>query len=205
MHKMQNIATEIKNQSKFSLAGTDIYNGLRGKSFNECWKFHKGEITNGQSANLDDSNWQSVTLPHDWAIYDGFSPDALSGGDGAYLDGGIGWYRKTFDIPKEYEGKNISVGFDGISELGKVWINGTYIGFRPNGYASFECDLTPYLNYDGKNVIAVRAHKNDKAARWYNGAGIYRNVWLNVLNPVHIDYCGMNVRTRNIQIGKSLI
>ncbi len=149
--------------------------------------------------------WQTVTLPHDWAIFNEFDPNALSGGDGGYLDGGVGWYRKTFSVPDNLEGKQIFIGFDGISALAKVWINGHYIAFRPNGYSTFQCDLTPWINYKGENVIAVRAHKDDKAARWYTGAGIYRNVWLTALNPVHIDYCGMYVTTPVITYNTALV
>ncbi len=188
----------IAGQSAVSLRGTDIYNGLRGENFNEGWKFFKGEVADGHAVNINDVDWQSVTLPHDWSIFNDFDPDSPAGGDGGYLSGGVGWYRKTFTLPADCDDKKVFVGFDGISALGKVWINGNYIAFRPNGYSSFQCDLTPYLNHGGVNMIAVRAHKEDKAARWYTGAGIYRNVWLTTLDPVHVDYCGVRVSTPSI-------
>ncbi|AEY65175.1 carbohydrate-binding protein [Clostridium sp. BNL1100] len=177
------------------LKGTDICNGLRGQSFNEGWKFNKGDVTNGQSISFNDGGWSGVTLPHDWSIYNTFNQSSAAGGGGGYLDGGIGWYRKTFTIPSDYTGKKVFIEFDGAYMNSQVWINGTLLGTRPYGYSSFEYDLTPYLNIGGSNVIAVRLNNNQPTSRWYSGSGIYRNVWLTVLDPVHVGYCGMFVTT----------
>jgi Beta-galactosidase/beta-glucuronidase len=88
---------------------------------------------------------------------------------------GIGWYRKTFTIPQTDKGKLIYIAFDGVYQKSDVWINGHHLGYRPNGYISFRYELTPYLNYGGKNVIAVKADNSVQPnSRWYSGSGIYR-------------------------------
>ncbi|WP_265445794.1 carbohydrate-binding protein [Acetivibrio straminisolvens] len=184
--------------ASIELKGTDIYNGLRGQSFNEGWKFNKGDVSNGQSVNYNDSNWSDVTLPHDWSIFNSFNQWSPAGDGGGYLDGGIGWYRKTFTVPSNYSGKKVFIGFDGAYMNSQVWINGNFLGSRPYGYSSFEYDLTPYLNIGGKNVIAVKINNNQPNSRWYSGSGIYRNVWLTVLDPVHVDYCGMFITTPKV-------
>ncbi|MCL6592276.1 MAG: DUF4982 domain-containing protein, partial [Firmicutes bacterium] len=181
-----------------SLKGTDIYNGLRGQNFGEGWKFYKGDVSGGQNTGFNDSGWANVTLPHDWSIYNSFNQGSAAGSGGGYLDGGIGWYRKTFTIPSDYAGKKVFVEFDGAYMNSQVWINGTLLGTRPYGYISFEYDLTPYLVYGGSNVIAVRLNNNQPTSRWYSGSGIYRNVWLTVLNQTHVDYCGMFVTTPSV-------
>jgi Beta-galactosidase/beta-glucuronidase len=180
------------------LKGTDICNGIRGQSFDEGWKFNKGDVSNGQSSGYNDSGWSGVTLPHDWSIYNTFNQSSAAGGGGGYLDGGIGWYRKTFTVPSDYSGKRVFIEFDGAYMNSQVWINGTLLGTRPYGYSSFEYDLTPYLNVGGSNVIAVRLNNNQPTSRWYSGSGIYRNVWLTVLDPVHVGYCGMFVTTPTV-------
>ena len=180
------------------LMGTDIYNGLRGQSFNEGWKFNKGDVSNGQDTSYNDSSWSNVTLPHDWSIYNTFNQNSASGSGGGYLDGGIGWYRKSFTVPSDYAGKKVFIEFDGAYMNSQVWINGTSLGIRPYGYISFEYDLTPYLNIGGNNVIAVKLNNNLPTSRWYSGSGIYRNVWLTVVEPVHVAYCGMAVTTPTV-------
>lgn len=179
------------------LKDTDIYNGLRGQNFNEGWKFTKGDVTDGQSVSFNDGSWSNVTLPHDWSIYNSFNQYSSASGAG-YLDGGIGWYRKTFTVPSNYAGKKVSIQFDGAYMNSQVWINGTLLGTRPYGYVSFEYDLTPYLKVGGSNVIAVKLNNNTPTSRWYSGSGIYRNVWLTVVEPVHVDYCGMAITTPTV-------
>ncbi|HBF38196.1 MAG TPA: glycoside hydrolase family 2 [Firmicutes bacterium] len=181
-----------------SLKGTDIYNGLRGQDFDEGWKFYKGDVGGGQSTSYDDSGWTNVTLPHDWSIFNSFNQNSAAGSGGGYLDGGIGWYRKTFTVPSDYNGKKVFIEFDGAYMNSQVWINGNLLGSRPYGYISFEYDVTPYLVYGGTNVIAVRVNNNQPTSRWYSGSGIYRNVWLTVLNQTHIDNCGMFLTTPSV-------
>lgn len=192
------VPQQLVKASAVELKGTDIYNGLRGQSFNEGWKFSKGDVSNGQGTGFNDSGWSSVTLPHDWSIFNSFNQFSPSGSGGGYLDGGIGWYRKTFTVPSNYSGSKVFIEFDGAYMNSQVWINGTSLGTRPYGYSSFEYDLTPYLNFNGNNVIAVKLNNNQPTSRWYSGSGIYRNVWLTVLDPIHVGYCGMFVTTPTV-------
>jgi beta-galactosidase len=177
---------------------TDTYNGWRGQNFSTGWKFNLGDVTNGQTTGFNDSAWRSLNVPHDWSIELPFNQSSPAGGGGGYLDGGIGWYRKTFTIPANYSGKKVSIGFDGAYMNSQVWINGTSLGTRPYGYTSFEYDLTPYLVYGGSNVIAVRLNNTQPTSRWYSGSGIFRNVWLTVLDPTHVAYCGLFVTTPTV-------
>jgi len=194
------VAPTTKNSavSLISLKGTDIYNGLRGQSFNDGWKFYEGDVNEGQISSFDDSSWEDITLPHDWSIFNPIRLDSPASSHGGYMDGGVGWYRKTFTVPTDYKNKKVFINFDGAYMNSQVWINGNLLGNRPYGYSSFQYDLTPYLVYGGKNLIAVRINNNLPTSRWYSGSGIYRNVWLTVLNKTHVDYCGMFVTTPNV-------
>jgi len=116
-----------------------------------------------------------------------------------FVPGGVGWYRKSFALNEDDKNKNISIEFDGIYTRSKVWINGHYLGFRPNGYISFNYNLTPYLHFDKPNVIAVRVdHSNYVDSRWYTGSGIYRNVRLVKRNAIHIPTWGVTITTPEI-------
>lgn len=158
--------------------------------FNADWKFHKGDIDSAQKRNVNDGQWRTVELPHDWSIEGPFSKEWASGT--AFLPGGIGWYRKSFTVSKEWKGKNIFIYFDGVYKNSEVWINGHYLGKRPNGFIAFEYELTRYLNYSGENSIAVKVdHAQFADSRWYTGSGIYRNVYLQAVDPVHIDLWGV--------------
>ncbi len=162
-------------------------------SWNDDWKFALSDsVPDYSSPDSDDSAWRVLSLPHDWSIEADFSLDNPATPGGGALPGGIGWYRKTFTLPETDRGKVVYVDFDGIYRNSEVWINGHSLGFRPNGYASFRYDLTPYLRYGNQpNVIAVRADNSEQPnSRWYSGSGIYRNVWLVKVNPVHVDHWG---------------
>ena len=175
---------------------TPVYNGLRGQDFNSNWKFNRGDVTGGQNASVNDSGWRSINVPHDWSIELNFNQSSPSGSGGGYLDGGVGWYRKTFTLDQAYSGKRILIQFDGVYMNSQVWINGTSLGTRPYGYSSFEYDLTPYVNFGAtSNLIAVRVNNNQPTSRWYSGSGIYRNVWLTVVDPVHVTNSGVFVST----------
>lgn len=114
-----------------------------------------------------------------------------------YLPGGIGWYRRELQIPAEAKDKKVYVYFEGVYNNSEVFINGKWIGKRPNGYVSFMYDLTPYVNFGGRNVIAVRVdHSQDADSRWYTGSGIYRDVYLVYANPVHINLWGVSYETK---------
>jgi beta-galactosidase len=165
--------------------------------FNDSWKFHKGDVTNGQDVKLDHKSWRAVELPHDWSIEGPFSQQWASGT--GYLPGGIGWYRKTFTCPQQIQSKKIFIYFDGVYNNSEVWLNGHYLGKRPNGYIPFQYDITPYLDKKGQNLIAVKVdHTKFADSRWYTGSGIYRNVYLLATEPVKIDLWGVAFTTPKI-------
>jgi beta-galactosidase len=157
--------------------------------FNKDWKFFLGNDSTAFNINYNDVAWRSLSLPHDWSIEGNFSKDNPATTQGGALPGGIGWYRKTFAIPASTKNKNISIEFDGVYRNSEVWINGHYLGKRPNGYISFQYDLTPYLKYGTeKNVIAVKVDNSQQPnSRWYSGSGIYRNVHLLIKGNFQID------------------
>jgi beta-galactosidase len=169
-------------------------------AFNQGWRFHLGDVANAQDTGLDDSQWRQLDLPHDWSIEGEFSENAPSGTGGGALPGGLGWYRKTFTVPMTSKGKLVFVDFDGVYRNSEVWINGEYLGKRPYGYISFAYELTPHLIYGGgPNVIAVKVDNSQQPnSRWYSGSGIYRNVWLTTLDPVHVEQWGTYVTTPEV-------
>jgi beta-galactosidase len=184
------------------LVSLSFANSRPGKqvSFNQNWRFHLGDVSNAQDAGFDDSQWRQLDVPHDWSIEGEFSENAPSGTGGGALPGGLGWYRKTFTIPATAKGKLIFIEFDGVYRNSEVWINNHYLGKRPYGYSTFEYELTQYLNYGAKpNVIAVKVDNSQQPnSRWYSGSGIYRNVWLTTLDPVHVEHWGTYVTTPEV-------
>jgi beta-galactosidase len=167
--------------------------------FDKGWRFNLGAVDNGQKPGLNDAGWRSLNLPHDWSIEGKFSKDNPATPEGGALPGGIGWYRKTFTVPASSKGKLVYIDFDGVYQKSDVWVNGHHLGFRPNGYISFRYALTPYLNFGGKNVIAVKVDNSVQPnSRWYSGSGIYRNVWLVTTNKVAIDHWGTYVTTPEV-------
>lgn len=172
--------------------------------FTEDWKFYLGDVPTAYNENYDDTNWRIIDLPHDWSIEADFSIDNPSTPGGGALPGGIGWYRKEFVVDKSNEGKHLYIDFDGIYWNSTVWLNGHLLGERPNGYISFRYDLTPYIKIGEKNVIAVRVNNSEQPnSRWYSGSGIYRNVWLTAVNPIHIDHWGTYVTTPSVSLEKA--
>ncbi|MDR0700298.1 MAG: DUF4982 domain-containing protein [Tannerella sp.] len=172
-------------------------------NFDFDWKFRLNDSPDFAQKQYDDAGWLDVQLPHDWNIKQDFDPKG--DGSAAYLPGGIGWYRKTFSLPAAYEGKRVSILLGGISFQSDVYINGKHLGFRPYGFCSIEYDLTPYLNFGGENVIAVRTNTFGERPRWYAGGGIYRHVWLQVTNPVHISTYGTYITTPSVDASKAEI
>ena len=171
----------------------------RAVSFNDGWRFMLGDSPAMSSPGFDDASWRRLDLPHDWAVEGDFSEDNPSGTGGGALPGGVGWYRRTFTLPGADKDSRVYVDFDGAYMNTTVYINGHELGTRPYGYASFSYDLTPYLKRDGENVIAVRVDNSDQPnSRWYSGCGIYRNVWLRELSPVHVAQWGSYVVPRNV-------
>lgn len=163
------------------------------------WRFSRGDIEGADRVGFDASDWRIVDLPHDWSIEGPFAEDNPTEQQGGYVPAGVGWYRKTLDIPSELEGKAITIEFDGIYRNSDVWVNGKHLGNRPNGYISFSYDLTPHLEYGGENTIAVRVDNSQQPnSRWYSGSGIYRHVWLSVTNKIHVAHWGTYVTTPEV-------
>lgn len=171
----------------------------RRQDFTADWTFHLGDDSAASRPDYDDTAWRILHLPHDWAIEGEFSRDNPSGTGGGALPGGIGWYRKTFTVDKADEGKRLYIDFDGVYMNSEVFINGHSLGLRPYGYVSFSYDLTPHIKWGGKNVVAVRVDNAEQPnSRWYSGCGIYRNVWLTKLNPVHIAQWGTFITAQDV-------
>lgn len=165
--------------------------------FNNGWKFHLSDVKNGGDPQLDDSKWRSLDLPHDWSVEGTYSPDKAS--CQGYLQGGIGWYRKSFFMPTENKNKKIFIYFEGVYNRSEVFVNGKLIGNRPYGYISFMFNLTPYLKFGENNVVAVKVdHSEETDSRWYTGSGIYRNVYLVTASPVHLGLWGVYFKAKNI-------
>jgi beta-galactosidase len=169
----------------------------KAELFNNNWRFKLSDVKNGADIHLDDSGWRLLNLPHDWTIEGVYSPDRAS--CSGYLTGGIGWYRKNFTIPASEKDKKIYIYFEGVYNHSEVFINGTSVGKRPNGYISFMYDLTPYLKFGQENILSVKVdHSLDRDSRWYSGSGIYRDVYLVTASPVHIGLWGVYFKSTRI-------
>jgi beta-galactosidase len=175
--------------------------------FTENWKFHLGDVENAQSIQLEDSHWRTLNLPHDWSIEGKFDKDHLAGAGGGALPGGIGWYRKEFTIPLTDSSKSFFIEFDGVYQNSEVWINEYYLGKRPNGYISFDYELTDYLNFgQNPNIISVKVDNSQQPnSRWYSGSGIYRNVRLIALNNIYIKKWGTYITTQEVKKNNATI
>lgn len=173
-------------------------------NFNENWRFARfGPMPDGSTLvepdglyeiQADDATWRTLNVPHDWAIQGPFRKE-LPNRTGKLSWPGIGWYRKTFDLPAADAGQRVFVEFDGAMSGTTVWVNGGWAGEWPYGYTSFHFDITPHVKPGQENVIAVRLNNLDDSSRWYPGGGIYRNVRLVKTDPVHIDQWGVFVST----------
>ena len=147
-------------------------------------RFHLGDEPNAWQAWFNDSDWQRVSLPHDWSVSLPFSRDYSSGT--GYLAGGIGWYRIHIAPQEEWKGHQISIHFDGIYKNSRVWCNSYYLGERPNGYISFSYDITQQFRFDAENIITVYVDRREIAdSRWFTGSGITRKVSLVIEDAVH--------------------
>ncbi|NML09428.1 glycoside hydrolase family 2 protein [Sphingobium sp. AR-3-1] len=154
---------------------------------------------------FDDSAWTHVDLPHDWAIAGPFIKDGPYGGMGRLPSWGIGWYRKTLDIPTRDKGKSIFLDVEGAMSYATVWLNGQLVGGWPYGYNSFRLDLTPYAVPGGKNQLAIRLDNPAASARWYPGGGLYRDISLTTANKVHVGQWGGTVRTPQVAKDRATI
>ncbi|MDD4992128.1 MAG: beta-galactosidase GalB [Paludibacter sp.] len=188
----------------------------------ENWKFSLGEIKNASLLNFNDSSWETVSVPHDWAIRKQFDlnqdiqwvqvredgdkePKLRTGRTGALPIFGIGWYRKIIEIPESDFGKRVFVEFDGAMSQAMVYCNGEYVSEWPYGYSSFSFELTKYIKHGQRNLLAVRLENKPESSRWYSGAGIYRNVRLVSTNPIHVAHWGTYITTPAITAQKGTV
>jgi beta-galactosidase len=153
---------------------------------------------------FDDSAWQKINLPHDWAIEGPFTHYG-GGGMGRLPTTGVGWYRKKLEIPASDSGKRIFLDVDGAMSYAAVWLNGQLVGGWPYGYASWRVDLTPYVKFGGANELAIRLDNPPNSSRWYPGAGIYRNVWLVETSPVHVAHWGTYITTPTVSSSSAIV
>jgi beta-galactosidase len=158
------------------------------------WKFVKGNPDKAAQNNFDDSKWQDVIIPHDWAIYGPADPNG-DGNTGKLPWKGDGWYRKVLDIKPEFAGKSMVLLFDGIMSSPQVYVNGQLAGKWDYGYNSFYVDITSFIHAKGKNQLAIYVDNRNHDSRWYPGAGIYRKVQLIVTDPVHVGVWGTHITT----------
>lgn len=201
-------------------AASDGAAAQRETSFDEDWRFYRGDVPGAESPDFMDLAWRKLDLPHDWSIEDLPAHPASDGRSALWNDcdapaeigpfswirsqggaatgwvvGGVGWYRKSFVTPRMPRGGRVTVRFDGVYMNAEFWINGVKLGQHPYGYTSFEYDLTPHLREHGHNVLAVKVNNLGKNSRWYSGSGIYRHVWLTVTGDVYVPLWGVYVVT----------
>ncbi|GAA4236699.1 beta-galactosidase GalB [Postechiella marina] len=188
----------------FSCSQQENTKNIADQEFNKNWLFHKGEANGAESSLFNDASWRTLNLPHDWAIEGPFD-NKYNARNGGLPVHGTGWYRKHFNVSKNMQGKQISVEFDGAMNNTEVWINGEFAGKRHYGYVGFEIDLTPFVKFGQDNVIAVKLSPKDLSARWYTGAGIYRNVRIKYNAPVHIPQWGTYITTPVVNDEKSTV
>ena len=193
------------------LASLMAVHGAQRESFDFGWKFSRfGDMPDGtrltepsepgknpSAEGFDDSQWRTLNLPHDWAIEGPFRAD-LPNSTGKLPWAGIGWYRKTLDLPAADQGKAIFLDFEGAMSQPKIFVNGQPAGEWAYGYNSFRIDITPFVKFGAANTIAVRLENLADSSRWYPGGGIYRHVWQVKANPTHIAYNGVFARSENV-------
>lgn len=191
------------------LYGSSLNDGvsIREKTkINLDWKFKLGDIPEAANAEFNNRDWKKVQVPHDWSIEGKFDTKNPSGSMGAFLPGGIAWYRKYLNIEKLAENKQVYIEFEGVYMNSDVYINGHHLGHHSYGYTGFYYNLTPFLNPNGKNVMAVRVDNSCLPQdRWYSGAGIYRNVWLHTTGNLHVDMWGTYITTPYVHKSSSTV
>ncbi|KAH9883782.1 glycoside hydrolase [Xylariomycetidae sp. FL2044] len=148
-------------------------------------------------ASFDDTQWETLNLPHDWAIKGPFGAPDVGTGMGSLPINGVGWYRRNISVDEVETGKSVFLDIDGAMSYSAVWLNGEFVGGWPFGYASYRLDLTPYLAA-GDNTLAIRLDNPLDSSRWYPGAGIYRNVWLVTVDQTHVGQYGTYITTPEI-------
>ena len=170
-------------------------------SFDADWKFIQENIKGAEVVDFNDTNWQTVNVPHDWSIEGEYDESNPMGAQCGYLPAGFGWYRKTIDVPSSWKGKQVEIAFDGVFMNSTVWANGVKLGNRPYGWVSFAYDISDIADSTDQITFAVHVD-NDKqpSARWYTGSGIYAHTWIDVKNKTNIARDGIFVTTKGGQV-----
>ena len=195
--------------SVFAVMPTDLFNASAASvsfddrlelDFNNNWKFNLGNESGAYTKAYDDSAWETVELPHDFSISQDFFTAGTEAESGN-LPGGTGWYRKTFAMSSDARDKSVILNFDGSYKDTYVYVNGELIGENHYGYNSFSFEISEYLVCNGTtaNIVAVKVENQLPSSRWYSGSGIYRDVTMTIVDPVHVDLYGTYVTTPNLQ------
>jgi beta-galactosidase len=229
----ESLLAAAETQPLGSAAQTASANSLRQRLLLDFgWRFHLGHASDpaqdfdfgrGQEfqktgafffkpsrPDFDDSGWQAIDLPHDWAVELPFQNDRWLTGHGFkplgrnYPATSIGWYRRVFEIPGSDKGRRLSLEFDGVFRDSMVALNGNFLGRNMSGYAPFSYDITDHAHYGGKNILVVRVDATEHEGWWYEGAGIYRHVWLVKTDPVHVPQWGTFV-TSGVEGGSATV
>ena len=174
-------------------------------NFNNNWSFILEDNPLSSKESVDTLSWKNINVPHDWSFEKGVRKGGDQGQGGGYHDGGIGWYRKQFNVKKSSLSNITYINFDGVYMNSEVWVNGIYIAKRPYGYISFRYDISKYLKA-GNNTIAVRVDNSlEPSARWYHPCGIYAQVKLIEVNPTHFKPNSIFIKTPSIQTNKPTV
>ena len=183
---------------------SDALEKRKVENFNKDWRFNLNDTVSFKNVDFDDSKWRKLELPHDWSIEGVF--DKNNSGRNAWLPGGVGWYRKKFELPVSAKGSYVQIQFDGVYRHAQVYVNGEHVGAQYDGYTSFYFDISHCVFFDRPNVIAVKVDNSVQPnCRWYSGSGIYRNTWLTITNPTHIENWGTYITTPKVNKEKALV
>jgi beta-galactosidase len=193
-----------RNQNFFSITAAVILLAAAGaafagrvENFNSNWRFFRGAQPGAEAVAFDDSAWEKIRLPHDWAISGPYEPS----GDcntGKLPWRGEGWYRKHFTPNAEDAGKRVYLDFDGVMAMPTVYVNGRKAGGWDYGYMSFRVDASPFVKFGAANLVAVHVDTRNHNSRWYPGAGIYRKVQLVLCDPIHVAHWGVAITTPRV-------
>ena len=209
------ISASMASMALMVLAGAHTLAAREQVLLDKGWRFTREDSGDFSLRATDDSKWEAVRVPHDWAIYGPFSwqnymqnvaiaqdgqKEAMehAGRTGGLPFVGTGWYRNMIDVPELGGGERVMLLFDGAMSHARVYVNGREAGYWPYGYNSFHLDVTDLVNPGEKNLIAVRLENLPESSRWYPGAGLYRNVYMLVTDAAHIPVWGTSVTTPEV-------
>ncbi|WP_258105287.1 sugar-binding domain-containing protein [Marinoscillum sp. MHG1-6] len=189
-----------------NLIAQSLKSDVRKQSIDFDWRFSLGENPGAEQVSFSDEKWRKLDLPHDWSIEGPPEHDNPTSVAGGYFPSGIGWYRKSINIPSDWKTKKVGIYFEGVYMNSEVFINGKSLGVYPYGYSSFFYDLSGYLKFGEQNVVAVKVDNSQQNnCRWYSGSGIYRHVWLIATNDVHVDHWGVSITTPEVSTEKAKV